>query len=127
MIWGIMAVIMLTLLCLKLVSRKLKWHKAERFLQKIHNPCGFLLLTVIVIHYVATLEVWSTRSVMVIGSGILTAVLVLIMTFGYSFRRKLKSRWILLHRLVALFIVLLSICHLSFYYVDFFTYKNTID
>lgn len=126
MIWGIAAVIICIFLYFKLIARKLKWHTAEAFLRKIHNPCGIFVLVIITVHFIFTLDVWSTRSVMVVATGIIAAVLLLFMAVGYCFRKKLKSKWILLHRKVAFFIAFFSICHIVLYYVDFFSYKNNI-
>ncbi len=126
MIWGITAAIICVFLYFKLIARKLKWHTVEAFLRKIHNPCGIFVLVVITVHFLLTLDVWSTRSVMVVATGIITAVLLLYMAVGYCFRKKIKSKWILLHRKIAFFIVFFSICHIILYYVDFFSYKSNI-
>lgn len=126
MIWGILAVVICIFLSLKIVSRKLQWHAVELLLRKIHIPCGFLVIAVIVIHCIITLDVWSTRNALVIGTGIATTILLLLMAVGYGFRKKLKSRWIVLHRSGAILITLLIMCHIAIYYVDFFSYKSNI-
>ena len=126
MIFGIIAVVICILLFLKIVSRKLKWHTADKVLRKIHIPCGLVVVVMIVIHFIITLDVWATRNVLVMITGLLAAIVLLLMAVGYSFRKKLKGKWIVLHRSGALLIALLIMCHIAIYYVDFFSYKSNI-
>lgn len=126
MIWGIIATIICILLVLKIVSRKLEWHKIDKIMRKIHILCGILALMIILFHFIKTLDVWTTRNAGVIGTGIATAIVILLMAAGYVFRKKLKGRWIVLHRLGAILVMLLIVCHIITYYIDFLSYKSNI-
>jgi uncharacterized protein with FMN-binding domain len=126
MIWGIIAIILCIFLSMKIVSRKMKWTKVDKMIRRIHIPCGVLVLVVILTHLIVTRDVWPTRSVWVIGTGITTAVLLLLMALGYVFRKKLKGRWIVLHRVGATLIALLIVCHVFTYYVDLLSYKRDV-
>jgi uncharacterized protein with FMN-binding domain len=111
---------------MKIGSRKLQWHSVNKFLRNIHIPFGLLVLVVLTIHFFITMDVWVTRNVMVIVTGITATVLMLLMAAGYAFRKRLGSKWIVLHRSGAILIALLIISHIALYYVDFFSYKSNI-
>lgn len=120
MIFGIISAILCIFLLLKIVSRKKNWRPLDNLLRKIHIPCAFLVVILIGIHLVVTFHVWPMRSVFLIGTGIGAALLLVGMAVLYIFRKKIKSRWIILHRSFAFFLALLVISHILIYYVDFF-------
>ena len=126
MILGVVALLICIFLLLKMVSRKFRWHTVERLLRKIHIPFGFIVIAISVVHGIITLDVWSTRNVMVVGTGIGAAILLVLMAIAYCNSKKLKGKWIALHRRGALLIALLLIGHISIYYVDLFSYKRNI-
>ncbi len=126
MLWGMIAFVMYIFLLLKIVSRKLKWHTTDQILRRIHLPVGVSIIAVIGIHFFKTMDIWSTRSVMVVGTGIGAAILLLLMAVGYGFRKKLKGRWMIWHRIGALMIAVLLISHIGCYYIDFFSYQRKI-
>ena len=126
MILGILAVVICVFLCLKIVSRRLKWHRIDGALRKMHKPGGILVIAIIAIHILITLDVWSTRNILIMGSGMVATLVIILMAVGYCFREKLGSRWIVLHRRGAVLLTLLILCHIAIYYVDFFSYKSNI-
>ncbi|MGB4661089.1 MAG: FMN-binding protein [Mobilitalea sp.] len=126
MIWGIIAIVICVFLALKIVSRKLKWKTADKVIRKLHIPLGVLILIVIAVHILVTFRVWTTRDILVVGSGIVSAILLVLMAAGYVFRKKLGKGWMVLHRGGAIFLALFIAIHVTVYYIDFFAYKNKI-
>lgn len=126
MIYGIMIAVLCVLLLLKAVSRKLKLKTLDYLLKKCHIPVGVLSIVLIVIHIIITSEVWKTREILIMISGIVLTTLILLMALGYVVRRKFAGSWIKLHRLGAVLILGVLICHVVFYYVDFFAYQANI-
>jgi len=126
MIWGIIALIIFAFLALKIVSRKLKWSTIDKLIRKLHVPLGVLILLIIAIHIIVTFHVWATRNIIVVGSGIGAAILLILMAAEYVGRNKLGKRWMVLHRYGAVLLALFIAAHIMVYYVDFFAYKNKI-
>ncbi len=126
MVTGIICVICAAILLLKYVSRKLQWKKADRILGKIHRPAGYAMIFLIAIHMITTLQVWNTRNLMVVVSGIITGVLFLLMAAARLLRKTVEKSAVKLHKMGAILIILVLLLHIGSYYMDFFAYQKAI-
>lgn len=84
-------------LLLKYDARKLKISSLNLFFRRLHIPCGVILLITAALHGVIAVVKFSGHTVPVI-TGIVTGVLILFIAASYLFRKKLKKKWMLLHR-----------------------------
>lgn len=126
MILGIIAAILCIFLVLKFASRKLKWNTMNQILKKGHIPCGIAVIMLFAIHIIITMDVWAARAVSVLVTGFITSLLIIRMAYGYFIRKKLGSRWLKLHRIGALSIILALSSHVILYNMDFISYKNSV-
>ena len=124
MIWGYGSLIICFVLLLKYVSRRLKWQKLNKLLRRGHIPCTIVVGIVIIIHLLVTYKVWPARHIVLIGSGIVTALLIFVMALTYLFRKRLGGMWMKYHRWGAALCLALIICHVGIYLVSLDTYMK---
>jgi uncharacterized protein with FMN-binding domain len=125
-IFGIIAAVLLVLLLIKFIARKLRLTKLERLMKNLHKPVGIIILAVAVIHMLVTSDVWDTRATAVVTTGIATAVMLLVMALGYAFRKRLDKLWRKTHRYGAVITLVLLLCHIATYNIDFIQYQKNI-
>ncbi len=126
MIFGIMAAVLLLLLLFKFIARKLQWTKLERRMKNLHKPVGMMILVVSLVHLLVTLKVWDTRAAAVVATGIATVVMLFLMAAGYTYRKKLDKLWMKTHRYGAIITLVLLVCHIATYNIDFAQYQKNI-
>lgn len=102
-----LSVFCMILLCLKFVTRKLRWHKANKFLRSIHIPVGILLILFSFLH-----SLFSSEALLSINFGTATFAISILLALTYICRKKLKKMWFFLHRLLTVAMVGLLITHI---------------
>lgn len=126
MIWGYVSLIICIILLLKYVSRKKRWEKLNRMLRKAHIPCAIVVGIVMILHLLVTYKVWPARQMALVGSGIVTASVILMMGLTYLFRKRLKGMWLKYHRWGAVLCIALIICHMGLYLMSYSNYMKKI-
>lgn len=113
------------LLLAKVITRKLHLKKADRFLMKIHKPICTVAVICCVLHIVFVFPVLKTRSIYVLLTGIvLTIVMVLMILFCHIMKKKeLRLRW---HRILSATMLIMIVCHIVVYTIDFQEYQKKI-
>ncbi|MDL2324118.1 hypothetical protein LJC61_03060 [Ruminococcaceae bacterium OttesenSCG-928-A16] len=86
------------MLALKYIARKLKISSLNLFFRKIHIPLGVALLAIGTAHGVISFAQVTGRTAAII-TGILTIILIFFIAATYLFKKRLKKRWMHLHRI----------------------------
>lgn len=125
-ITGYILLIIIVLLCMKFISKRVGNKAFERLSLRIHKPLAYIALIVGILHGIVTLQVFKTRPAIMYIVGIMMIVLGVASCIVYRYRKTLGRKWILCHRIVASLIVVLLVCHMAIYFIDFSKYQKAI-
>lgn len=124
-ITGYLCVICLLLLLAKFVTKRCNAKKLNAFLMKIHKYVATGFLAIALLHFILVLKVLDTRMLIVCISGILLALIgVLLVVVCHTV--KVQKKEIRFHRFFSLLLVLLAFTHIVTYFIDFNTYQTII-
>lgn len=124
-ILGYISLICFCLLAVKWITRKLHLEKVDKFLMRIHKKVGATFLVACVLHIALAVPVFKTRSIYVLitGSMVVAAVILLIIFCHVMKNNAIKLRW---HRIFTTVILIFIICHMIAYFIDFANYQKKI-
>jgi uncharacterized protein with FMN-binding domain len=126
LITGYILLIIIVLLCMKFISKRIGSKAFDRFVMRIHKPLAYIAIIVGILHGVVTLQVFKTRPVIMYIVGIMIIVLGGAACVTHRYRKTLGRKWILFHRIAAIAIVALLVCHMVVYFIDFGNYQKAI-
>ena len=122
--------IILAVLYLLLVSRVLiKKTKSVQLKQKsliIHKVLGIVLLVVAVVHLILAWQLIKQRPIGMYITGIIMILLAVMEGLSFLFRKKLKTKWIWIHRIAAVGILLCLIVHMILGFGSLGHYKEAV-
>ncbi len=127
MILGIVTAILLLLTIIKFITKRTKFVKLDRLLIKTHKVTGIMLIIVALIHLVTSFSLFETRPIIIYILGILALVCMVVVAVSYLFRKKLGSKWIRIHRVGTLFIIVLIISHIGMVINSLMEYKEAVN
>ncbi|GGH20941.1 ferric reductase-like transmembrane domain-containing protein [Paenibacillus segetis] len=114
-----LAVIFTVLLALKYIARISKHRQLNRLFRKFHKHLGILMITTGLLHGILAgneettnlfdMQFMSKLFTLNLGSVCLFVAMLLALT--YMFRKKLKKRWMFLHRLLTIILLVLLVLH----------------
>ncbi|MDD6039376.1 MAG: hypothetical protein PUD20_11370, partial [bacterium] len=125
-ITGYLSLILLLLILAKFVSNRCKSRKANAFFMKIHKYAVFGFLLMSMIHFALVLPVLDTRATMITVSGIAIVIVGIILTIVCHVMKDHKKE-LPYHRFFSLLILILTLVHIVFYYIDFGNYQSAIN
>jgi uncharacterized protein with FMN-binding domain len=126
MIFGFLTFMLCLVLLLTFFARKLGLERLNSMSKKIHKPAGIAVLATVMLHLLSTLNVWDTRAVMVVATGIAACTVIVFMTIAYLFKKKFPRTWMKYHRAGAVIACILIVLHIAGYYVDYRRYQDKI-
>lgn len=124
-ILGFISMICFLLLLAKALTRKLHFERADRFFMKIHKTVSAVFLIACILHVIFVVPVWKTRSIFLLLTGCFSVIaVVLLITLCHTIKeRSNKLRW---HRIFSVAALIVMVCHIIAYYVDFANYQRII-
>jgi len=113
MIYGIIATIMLLILILKFFTKRLPMKRLDRFMGKIHNKIGLVLIILLIIHMIQSFSLFNSRPLYIYIFGGSLVICIIIAAASYYFRKQIGRNWIKIHRITALVAGILVVCHIG--------------
>jgi uncharacterized protein with FMN-binding domain len=110
------AVLILLILSIKIIIRiyaikenKLInfFRKLNRHLRKTHIYLGILLIITSITH-----GIYSGVSILSFNLGTMCLISIMLLGLNYMFRKKIKIKWIKIHRILTIITIILLICHI---------------
>lgn len=126
MILGIITTILFVLTIIKFISNRLKWKKADQLLLKSHKVTGIILIIVAVIHFVTSFELYETRPLIIYILGFLAIICIIVVAASYFLRRKLGSKWIKIHKIGTMLVIVLVISHIVMVMNSLIVYQKAV-
>lgn len=127
MILGIITTLLLALTVIKFVAKRTKFHKVDQFLMKTHKVTGILLIIVALIHLITSFSLFETRPLIIYILGILALASMMIVVASYCFRKKIGPKWIVIHRIGTVVILMLITVHIGMGIKSLTDYKAAIN
>lgn len=114
-----LAVIFTILLALKYIARISRNRRLNRLFSKSHKQLGILMITTGLLHGVLAGNEETTNlfnmqfmtKLFTLNLGTVCLFVALLLALTYMFRRKLKKRWMLLHRVLTVLLLVLIVLH----------------
>ena len=125
-ITGYLSLILLLLVLAKYVCKRCNMEKANAFFMKIHKYVAFGFLLMSIIHFVLVLQVLDTRAIIITVSGIIIVVVGVVLTIVCHVIKDHKKE-IHYHRFFSLLILIMTLVHIVFYFIDFGNYQSAIN
>lgn len=97
----------------KYIGRVSKHKNTNNVLRKLHKPLGFSVIVIGAIHGIISF-IKHPQEMVANFSGIILWVLIALLAVTFYARRKLKSKWFVLHRILAILLVVVLVMHLLF-------------
>jgi predicted ferric reductase len=101
-------VLILSILCMLRVIPGLRANKNKRILQ-LHKITGIMAMITSIFHLFETMPLWNMESAVMIISGIISAIMLVLLVVGYYFRR---ANWKKAHRVETVILIVGIIIHL---------------
>lgn len=126
MILGIVTTILFVLTIIKFISNRLKWKKADQLLLKSHKVTGIILIIVAVIHLVTSFKLYETRPLIIYILGFLAIICIIVVAASYFLRKKLGSKWIKIHKIGTMLVIVLVISHIVMVMNSLIVYQKAV-
>jgi DMSO/TMAO reductase YedYZ heme-binding membrane subunit len=120
-IFAWLATVFTILLALKYITRISRNRKLNRLFSKSHKPLGILMLTTGLLHGVLAGNEKTTNlfdmqlmtKLFTFNLGTVCFLVALLLALTYMFRKKLKKRWMFLHRVLTVILLILLVLHVE--------------
>ena len=112
MIFGIIAAVILLILMLKFLTKRLHMKKLDKFMSRIHSKLGILLIMAFIIHMIQSFSLFDSRPLYIYILGVSLVICIIVEALSYYCRKQIGNNWIKIHRITALIIGILLVCHI---------------
>lgn len=126
MILGMISAVFFLLLCSKIITKRGANRKIDKGMEKVHKIAGVIFFFLICAHMILALPLIKQRPIEMYLSGWLMLVFTAICIASYFRKEKLKKKWILMHRTLAVLIFLCLIIHVYFGISSTEKYQNKV-
>lgn len=127
MITGIILTVLFILMCLKIVTKRCNNRKIDTLMGRIHKVLGVILCITAIVHMIMALSLIKQRPFSMYIAGIIMIASILAALLSYLFRKKLKKKWIIIHRIATVILMLCLISHCIVGINSLNTYKSEIN
>ncbi len=115
------AVVFTVLLAMKYIARISRNRQFNRFFSKMHKRLGILMLITGLLHGVLAgnekntnlLDIQLMPKLFTFNLGTISLFVALLLALTYLLRKKLKKRWMFLHRVLTVILLVLLILHVE--------------
>lgn len=126
MIGGIIAAVLLIVLCVKYITKRMKNRNIDKVNLKIHKVIGMGLICLLIAHLIMVLPLIKQRPISIYIIGIIMIILAIGSLLSYCFRKRLGKKWIFVHRILAVVIMVCLAIHVGICMVSFKEYKDAV-
>lgn len=123
---GIILAILFLLTAGKIFYKRIQNPSFRRISMMIHKCLGVLMLIVAVIHLLTTWKLMKQRPFAMYITGIIMVLFVILELASFLLRSRLKKKWILLHRIGAVGILICLVIHVVLGFGSLNQYKEII-
>lgn len=123
---GIILAVIFLLLVFNLGVIKIKNDQVKKWLRRIHQWLGVLFLGVAMIHMILAWKLVKQRPVSMYILGVVMVVAAALAVFSFLFRKKLKKKWLPIHRIASIMILICLVFHIFFGLSSFSEYKSMV-
>lgn len=99
------------ILLAKFIVRILKMKTINKVLRKTHKPLGIVAFIIGMVHGLHYL-IKKPQKIVENITGVVSLVLIALLIINFISRKKLKSKWFFLHRLMSVIFTIILIVHL---------------
>ena len=110
---GWISLVMCILLLAKYMGRVSKCKRINSSLRKLHKPFGTAVIVMGTVHGIVSF-IKHPQEMTANFSGMILWVLIALLAVTYYARKKLKSKWFVLHRLFSVLLAVMLVMHLFF-------------
>lgn len=122
---GFICLVCFLMLSAKVITRKCRLIRMDRFFMRIHKPISAALVIFVLIHMILVFPVLKNRNVFVSILGIGTAFLMIALIW-FCHTMKDKKKRIHWHRILTAAMALCMAGHVIVYYMDFAEYQHKV-
>ncbi len=126
MIIGIILAVLYLILVGKVILKKVKHPGFQKFYMNLHKLIGFLLPLIAMLHLILAWKLFKQRPIGMYVTGIVMVLFTLMEVISYLNRNKLEKRWIKVHRIAAVGILICFVVHVTFGFVSLSQYKEAM-
>lgn len=126
MIGGLILGVIIIIVCSKFVTKRIGSRKLDMVMGKWHKVLAIVALILSIVHLVSVWKLRYQRPVGMYISGIVMVIMMLTALGCYFLRKKLKKKWILIHRVAAVVIIGCLCAHVYFGISSMNSYKEKI-
>lgn len=126
LISGYILLVIIALLCIKFISKRVGNKAFDRFSMRIHKPLAYSALILVIMHAILTFQVFNTRPILLYIVGIMMIVVGVGACVGHRYLTRLGKKWIGLHRITAILMLVLLALHMVIYFIDFSSYRSEV-
>lgn len=126
MITGIILAVLSIVLLSKFFTKRAKGNRLDKLMIRIHKPLGVLLIVVGIIHLILTWSLLKQRPISMFIFGFIMIGCAFLLFISYLFRKKLKEKWIIIHRVLSLVLFICLIAHTIIGFSSFKEYKEIV-
>lgn len=123
---GIILAVIFCFLVLNIVVKRLKNESAKKYLRMAHKWLGVLFLIVAVIHMTATWGLLKQRPILMYVLGFIMIAAALLSLLSFVFRKQLKAKWFVLHRISTAVILVCLLLHVFIGFSSLSDYKKAV-
>ena len=123
---GIILAVIFCFLVLNIVVKRLKNESAKKYLRMAHKWLGVLFLIVAVIHMTATWGLLKQRPILMYVLGFVMIAAALLALLSFVFRKQLKAKWFVLHRISTAVILVCLLLHVFIGFSSLSDYKKAV-
>ena len=126
MISGIITAVAFVLTALKFITARAGSQKIDHFALTVHRYAAVILIISTAVHIITVWKLRAQRPTGMLVIGIVMAAAVLTTLLSHAFSQKFGMKWIVIHRIAALVILLCLIIHIVYGTESLAAYKKAI-
>lgn len=123
---GIILAVIFLILVLNIGVKHLKNESLKKLFRKAHKWLGIIFLISAIVHLVVTWKLLKQRPVSMYALGFVMIIAVLVAVLSYFLRKQLKSKWIIIHRISTVVILICLIMHTYVGFSSLSAYKKAV-
>jgi uncharacterized protein with FMN-binding domain len=127
MIFGIITAVCIVLLASKFITKRLALIRIDKIMSKLHKVLGVLTVGLVIVHFGMTLPLFDTRPIGIYILGVLDLVCMIVIVCSYLLRSKLGKRWLTIHRIGTVCIIVITIIHILLVNNSLISYQKAMN
>lgn len=126
MIFSIGATILVLITMLKFISKRSKNAKFDAVMAKIHCKCGWMVLILLLMHFLQAVSLLESRPLYIYILGIIALMCIMTIVGSFYFRKQLGKKWIVIHRGMSCIVIIIILGHIGSYLYGVMNYQKEV-